>query len=129
MDKNKKKETFLAYCKEIKALGYKVLISDDEYFNYGYIVNSENKIGYFQLGTYGYGIQFSTMHKPTRDIGTGFGLDADGDYKTEMTRQVVDRCFEFAPSWAKGGDVAQVKKWDADEFLKQAWNKDRLIEL
>ncbi len=50
-DMNKRK-LFLQYAKQIKDLGYTVYISADEYYNYGYIVNKNNSICYFQLSDF-----------------------------------------------------------------------------
>lgn len=134
-----KREQFLEYAKAIKALGYRVFINRDTTWNYGYIVNEKDEIGYFQLGDYGYGIRFSTMHHGTRTMGSGFGLDDWDECKSEFTKEVVDRCFVRVPQhcyqsgWCRTQeelkDLERVKKYKASEYLSIVWNKDEIVEL
>lgn len=115
----KKREIFIEYANEIKALGYTVYIGAYDEWNYGYIINDKDEIGYFQLGDYGMGVRFSTMHKPEREICSGFSLDDPLEYQTVITKEVIDRCFVFAPAWVTGHDRAKVRKWSAKEFISK----------
>lgn len=112
-----KHERFLAYAQEIKELGYKVYICKDGYWNYGYIVNEKDEIGYFQLGDFGYGVRFSTKHKNCRQFGGGFCLDKwDSPRVSPLTKEIVDRVFIHHPLWAVG-NANLIKKWTATEFF------------
>lgn len=127
MDIKKKRELFLDYAMQIKELGYKVIVKSREDCCYGWIVNDKDEIGYFQLSSWGFGIQFSMIHVPCTGYGSGFSCEKDQfDYQTEMTREIVDRCFAFAPIWASG---AKIKKWSAKKFLAQHWDKENDVEL
>lgn len=117
-----KKETFLHYAKEIKNLGYRVFVYSGDYsFNFGYIVNDKNQIGYFQLGDFGYGVLFGTEHKPIANLGSGFSLDMWDEAHETFSRELVDRVFVKYPHWAtrfNEKDLQKIEKYTADEFLK-----------
>ena len=124
-----RREKFLEYANEIKNLGYTVFVCQDETFNYGYVINDKDQIGYFQLGDYGYGVRFSTKHKPAKGIGSGFSIDDWDECKTEMTREIVDRCFAVAPDWYRNifGEDGPIVKWSAKEYLEKPFTKIRLL--
>lgn len=125
---NIKKELFLYYAKHIKDLGYKVFVTNREFSNYGWIVNEKDEVGYFQLGDFGYGVTFSTVHKPCYEFGSGFGLDDwDKPHKT-FTKEIVDRCFAHHPYWAKG-KLSQIRKYTATEYFANYWDKKNIIEI
>lgn len=62
-------------------------------------------IGYCQedLG----GLKFSTVHKPCKECGTGFGELGEGKTILESAK----KAFLVAPHWANHRDVAAVKKY------------------
>lgn len=134
-----KRERFLEYAKEIKDLGYRVFVCDDEYWNYGYVINDKDEIGYFQLGDYGCGIRFGTKHYGTRTMGDGFCIDDYGDEKSVITKKIVDRCFVrvpahcYVPGWCRTKeereDLERVKKYKGSEYVKTCFNHDKLVEL
>lgn len=134
-----KRETFLADAKKIKALGYRVYINSETMWNYGYVVNDNDEIGYFQQGDYGYGIRFSTKHYGTKHMGHGFMLDDWDEAHSEFTREMIDRCFVRVPAfcyhngWCRTEeelkDLDNVKKYKASEYLASDLNKDIIVEL
>lgn len=134
-----KRERFLEYAKKIKELGYKVVICDSAYWNYGYVINDKDEIGYFQLDDWGCGVCFSTMHYGTKTMGTGFGLDDTYNGHTKITKEVVDRCFVRVPAfcysrgWCRTKeereDLERVKKYKGSEYVKTCINHDKLVEL
>ena len=134
-----KKEQFLEYAKEIKSLGYRVFVIKRNDSNYGWVVNDKDEIGHFQLGDYGYGVTFSTMHYGTRSMGTGFGLDNWDEAHTTFTRRLVDRCFVRVPhfcyetGWCRTReeleDLNRVKKYKFSEWIKTYWDKENVEEI
>lgn len=131
MKAEEKKQRFLTFAEDIKNLGYKVLLSPaslDRFFYYGYVINDKDEVGSFSLDEWGGGIRFSTMHKPCKNFGCGFSLDDSFEGQTEMTKEIVDRCFQHHPDWAKG-NTALIKKYKASEWIKTCWNKEELKEL
>lgn len=131
-----KRETFLQYAKEIKNLGYKVYITNDKMFCFGYIVNDKDQMGYFQLGYYGYGVRFSTEHKPLGGYGNGFMLDPWDDCKETFTKEIIDRIFVKYPTWARSQETdnygrvfsrESIQKYSAKEFINR--KKADLIEI
>ena len=130
-----KRDNFLQYANEIKSLGYKVYVIDNNDSNYGFIVNGRNEIGYFQLTWFGEGIHLSTMHKPCH-FGTGFSCSGGvDDYITELTTNAIDEAFAQYPSWVldlprwEKKRLNEVHKYKADEYLANYWNKQNLVEL
>lgn len=65
-------------------------------------------IGYAQNNYFGR-ISFSTVHKPCKECGTGFGLNSDGIYSP--TIDDAKKAFIIAPHWAKPSDIKAVKKY------------------
>ena len=125
MDIKKKRERFLMFANQIKDLGYKVYIKNSEESAYGYIVNEKDEIGYFQLDEWGCDLHFGTMHKPSGEFGTGFGIY---NYTNEISKEIIDKVFIKYPVWAKGR-LSAIKKWTATEFLENNWDKDNIIQL
>jgi len=97
----------------IKAAGYDVYYAiwrnDTRSTTYFYFTDG-TKIGYAQEGYFG-GIRFSTVHRPCRECGTGYGLTVDPGL-FEPTIEDAKRAFIFAPQWASPRDVAAIKKWE-----------------
>jgi hypothetical protein len=92
---------------QIKQLGFRVFINPS---NPVYAFFSDGvKIGYVQ-GYY----KFSSVHKPNKYVGTGFGM-AEGD----ITLDNINKAFGFAPDWASRSDLNNVVKYkDLAAFLK-----------
>lgn len=131
MSNKEKKELFLEYAKHIKGLGYRVIITNREYSYYGWIVNEKDQIGYFQLSSWGFGIQLSMIHKPCKNFASGFTCMKDHfDYYTEkeLTKENIDRCFSLAPEWATG-NLSEIRKWSAEEYLSKHWGKEYDVEI
>ncbi len=77
-----------------------------------------NNIGYCQYDDL-CGIKFSTVHKPTKGIGTGFGCQDMYEVISSITVEEARRAFMFAPHWARHSEVAAVKKYSGwDEYSK-----------
>ena len=123
------REKLLEYAYKIKSLGYKVYVSTDEYFHYGYVVNEQDQIGGFQLDNFGTGVCFSTKHKPSTENGSGFGLDDSFFGKTDITKEIVDRCFMVAPNWVSSVRRRKIVKWTATEYLSKEENRNRVEQL
>lgn len=132
-----RRDTFLEDAYKIRRLGYRVFVCKDS--TYGWVVNDKGEIGYFQQGDYGYGILFSTLHHGTRYMGTGFGLDSWYEAHTEFSRALVDRVFAVVPphcyeeGWCKTReereDLERVKKYTANEYFDNYWDKENVVEL
>lgn len=89
------------------------------YFNFTDGVN----IGYCQDNYFG-GVTFSTVHKPNKNCGTGFGLQDYHHGIFEPTLQDAKEAFIIAPNWATANDRASVtkyKNWDEYAAKESHW--------
>lgn len=124
---NERKKYFLSKAEEIKNLGYKVYVVDDDLYNYGYIINDKDEVGYFQLGDFGHGVSFGTMHKPCGHFGTGFSMDKWDELPEKITKEVVNRVFIHHPSWVDPYEARyldEIVKYTEETLLKSTWGKD-----
>ena len=111
---------------EIKALGfdfyYREPLNPTTPITHGFFTDGKN-IGYIATGRFLNEVySISTVHKPCRECGTGFGL---GGIK-EITKEALQGAFEHHPAWARKRDARAVVKygnWDEfhnyDTFHKQ----------
>jgi len=95
MLQTKKAEWFFEFGQELKQAGFRVFSSPGS--NYGYFVK-DNKIGYFEASDFGW--NFSTVHKPCREYGTGFSIHRE---RPEATVKMAEDCLIVAPGWAHVG--------------------------
>lgn len=88
----------------------------EKYFYYTDGIN----FGYFEV--HDYECHISTVHMPSRDIGTGFKMcDILSD---EVTKKELLSGFVIAPLWATRGQREKVEKYSSfTVFLKNHWNK------
>jgi len=109
---------------KLKVEGMQVFYSpynDNRLSTYFFFTDGEN-IGYCQSGYFG-GLRFSTVHKPCRECGTGFGLTDDPGL-FEPTIQDAKQAFIIAPNWASSKDRQAVRKYkNWDEYTSSSINK------
>lgn len=113
-----KRNLFIDYCKIVEDFGYRVFINLNPLFNYAFIVNEKDELGYMQLGDFGFGLNLSTTHKPCQECGSGFGLYNGTDSLSEITKQNIEECFMIAPEWATRRQREAIKKWTFTERMK-----------
>ena len=123
------REQFLPYMEQIKALGYRVFVNKDELKQtYCFIADEQGRIGYCQLGDFGYGCRFSTKHKGTKDFGGGFSIHDWDEPVYEIKRHHIEEALQLAPNWAiqrYGMAKLQkvIKKWTLEEYLSSYWGQ------
>jgi hypothetical protein len=95
----------------VKSFGYKCFFP--RYYTlqkqptYCYITDGVN-IGYMQANEFGYGICFSTIHKPNKRHGNGFGI-ANNVPLDKITKELIERTIENKNSKAK---VEKYTSWE-----------------
>ena len=95
----------------VKSFGYKCFFP--RYYTlqkqptYCYITDCTN-IGYMQENEFGYGICFSTIHKPNKKHGNGFGI-ANNVPLDKITKELIERTIENKNSKAK---VDKYTSWE-----------------
>lgn len=80
---------------------------------YCFITDGTN-IGYMQANDFGYGICFSTIHKPNKKHGNGFGI-ANNVPLDKITKEFIERTIENKNSKAK---VEKYTSWE--DFTKNS---------
>lgn len=95
----------------VKSFGYKCFFP--RYYTlqkqptYCFITDGVN-IGYMQANEMGYGICFSTIHKPNKKHGNGFGI-ANNVPLDKITKELIERTIENKNSKAK---VEKYTSWE-----------------
>jgi hypothetical protein len=95
----------------VKSFGYKCFFP--RYYTlqkqptYCFITDGTN-IGYMQANEFGYGICFSTIHKPNKKYGNGFGI-ANNVPLDKITKELIERTIENKNSKAK---VEKYTSWE-----------------
>lgn len=95
----------------VKSFGYKCFFP--RYYTlqkqptYCYITDGTN-IGYMQANEMGYGICFSTIHKPNKKHGNGFGI-ANNVPLDKITKELIERTIENKNSKA---NVEKYTSWE-----------------
>lgn len=101
----------------VKSFGYKCFFP--RYYTlqkqptYCFITDGTN-IGYMQANELGYGICFSTIHKPNKKHGNGFGI-ANNVPLDKITKELIERTIENKNSKAK---VDKYTSWE--DFTKNS---------
>jgi hypothetical protein len=79
--------------------------------SYVYFTDVNNRIGYAQYSGV-MGVEYTTVHKPSRFIGTGFAAKS------------AEEALSHAPSWATTSDRNAVVKYpDFETFRRGHWQK------
>lgn len=125
----RKAERFLPYMEQIKELGYRVFVHEDEIKRtYCFIADEQGRIGYCQLGDFGRGCRFSTNHKGCKEFGSGFSIQDWTEAVYEVKRHHIEEALQLAPNWAiqrYGMAKLQkvIKKWTLEEYLSSYWGQ------
>lgn len=104
----------------IKSHGYRVFMRDagDTWA----IIEKKGKLGYVESGRFGY--KFTSVHKPSRDTGTGFGI-----YEEPQTLNVraLETCVNFvSPPWARRTGVNKfsgIEEYRASSRFNRAYKE------
>ncbi|MBT7930193.1 hypothetical protein HN682_09890 [Candidatus Peregrinibacteria bacterium] len=104
-----KSEELNLFIDKLKDNGFQVAVNKD--ISTYCFFSKDNKIGYVQYDRM-MGFSFSSVHKPCRECGTGFGIH--NDFASPTISNAID-CFVFAPNWAHSIDVQAVRKYESLE--------------
>lgn len=108
-----KRAEFIPYVEKIKAFGYRVRISNSEYYDYAYVIDEHNVVGCLHKNYFG-GVNLSTFHRPNRKYGTGF-LVRGMITLDELTKNLVEGCFCVVPQRFGNISAASIKKVIIDD--------------
>jgi hypothetical protein len=113
-----KTESLTNFANLLKSSGFDVIVDrwshSTEPLTYFHF-HKDGKIGYTQEDRFK-GFSFSTVHRPCREVGTGFGIEDNA----EPTIDNALKAFTFAPHWAKKSDLPHIKKYASlAEFLEK----------
>lgn len=118
-----KNEAIRLFADLLKSNGFDIYIYDNKTGNRDFKFTKDNKIGYCSVDT-DYRddnrLRFSTVHKPNRQTGTGYGLQMPYEGIVNPTIKDAELAFIFAPIWATSTDLKSIVKYaNMDEFLKK----------
>ena len=102
-----KSELLENFLTKLKENGFDVYVPEKP-STYAHFVKN-NKIGYVQEAYFG-GLEFSTVHKPSRENGTGFGLNRDGLFDPSIEDAV--KALIDCPLRADDRNVKKYSSWD-----------------
>lgn len=107
------------YLEQIKALGYRVFVNPNSSSGITscIIADEQGRVGHCRLGDFGFGVLFSTIHKPRIGVGASFGITDPRNPVFNIERYHIEECLAFAPSWVPRWDLERVEKFTLDEFL------------
>ena len=91
-------------------LGYRIFAAQNENISYFNIVDGLGNIGYIQANYYG-GLDYSTVHKPCKRFGTGFGLN-NGILGDPLSIDLIHQCLGLTRCWASYYKVEKFKDWN-----------------
>jgi len=114
----KRRAEFMTYLEKIKSFGYKVRISNSIFYNYAYIIDKHNVVGYCQMNDF-FGIDLGTKHYPTEKCGTGFSVER-GVLLDALNPSMIESCFCIAPRGYDQSYHALVKKIVIDNGSKES---------
>lgn len=109
---------FMEYLEKIKSFGYKVRICKSMDYNYAYIIDKHNVVGYCDKDRF-YGINIGTQHHPCRECGSGFSVERNV-MLNELTPSMVLRCFCIVPQGYSHSYHALVKKVVIDDGSRES---------
>lgn len=103
----------------VKSFGYRCFhpqyySNRNEKPTYCYITDGTN-IGYMQSNDWGSALDFSTIHKPSRENGMGCGI-ADDVLLKDITKELVERTFG-TPKWVK---TKPIKYASWEDYIKNS---------
>jgi hypothetical protein len=114
-----KTESLEKFADLLKSEGFDIIADNWSHSNqpltYFYF-HKEGNIGYIQEDRFR-GFSFSTVHRPSREVGTGYGVI---DRIAEPTVKDAMEAFKFAPDWAKKSELPFIKKYESlADFLEK----------
>ena len=109
----KERAEFIEYLEKIKSFGYKVRICKSMYYNYAYIIDRHNTVGYCEKDEF-YGINLGTKHHPNPKCGTSFNIEMNVLFD-DLTPSMILRCFCIVPQGYAKSYQALVKKVVIDD--------------
>lgn len=119
------KQELINFAKLLKDNGFTVLIPEEyktKKYNW-FTFFKHGKFGNICIDTYGYYWTFGTVHKPCKEVGTGYQILKD--IPTEgLTLENALSSLCFAPAWAASSDLKAIVKYKSvEEYLNSSYNK------
>lgn len=112
--KNEQIAELLNFAQTLKDNGFTVLIPKREKPSTWIIIFKNGNFGYIQCSNYFGGYDFSTVHKPCKEAGTGYGILRDA----APTVENANKTLLTYPDWAKHNEKQAIKKYKTiEEFL------------
>ena len=109
----------VAICKAnyIKVYGFQKDTAASQVF----VVDADGHIGTVSAGPFGHGVRYATVHKGSKNNGTGFGLTGYNDSEAASLDRIKDAMLTVTPSWACRETVEKYKDWN--DYLSKPINQ------
>lgn len=120
-------QKLLDYIKLLKEKGFRVFTTyyasarDNTTFIW---FSKDDRIGYCQISYHG-GFDYSTVHKPSKENGTGFSMNTGVDASIQYALNTLNSYTEY-PEYLKGTTIVKYKT--LQEFINMR-NKNEITEL
>lgn len=109
----------LKFANELKNNGFIVLIPNRDQESSWIKFFKDGYFGSIECDRFG-GFNFSTVHKPCKECGTGYGIEQN----TNLTIENANKCLIKAPKWATFPDVRAIKQYkNVEDFINSTHNK------
>lgn len=123
MKKIFKNERFNDFANLLLNNGFDLIVPEKkDHYNY-FTFSKDGKIGYCQLAHNKWGISFSSVHKPCRECGTGFGFDDSYTGVENPTIEDALKTFVVYPQWATPSQQKAVIKFnDFEDYIENSFS-------
>jgi hypothetical protein len=118
-----KEEQLKNYAKLLLKNGFRVFISENKesWDKTSYLhFSKDDKLGYVQTDYFS-GLRFSTTHKPSRECGTGYGLQSEG-LANPLIKNAEEAINTIKPRWADSSDKP-IKYSGVDDYFNNTMQK------
>ena len=119
----------------VKSMGYSCFIAKykNNYGKYTYCFITDGvHISYMQIDHWKRGVEFSTIHKPSKECGTGFAIEKNEQTRTFDIEDITDNVIKMTfgtPKWAKKYKAVKYANWEDYATNSLTGKMAELIEL
>lgn len=123
------RSAFKLFVEKLKSFGFKVYLNNtDPFYNYAVFTDGKN-IGYMGEAYFNQkGVNFSTVHKPSHNYGTGFACKEKDSpvILSELTPEIARQAFATIPPYFTNWVQEPIRKYkDFEDWKRNALTADQ----